>query len=288
MSSSHDVERYYDRNTRRFLTFGGGASTHAIHRLLWGPGVTDVAGAAGHINYLLEEAIETQAAEPFPVLIDLGCGVGGTLLHLARALPNARLHGVTISRRQVEIAERATDDAGVGDRVEFHCADFESLELDLAADTVIAIESFTHSHATDDFFAVTSRHLKPGGILIIVDDFTTRRDDNLAPAEQRLARDFRAGWRVPGLCTTSECIAVAARHGLEVTGERNLTGLIRLRRPRDRLIGLIAPPAARLGLARLPFFGNLIGGNALHAGLVAGLFEYRWLSFRRAPRRHPD
>jgi cyclopropane fatty-acyl-phospholipid synthase-like methyltransferase len=284
MKSGNEVERYYESNTQRFLKFGGGRQAHAIHRQLWGPGVTDVAGAASHINHLLAEALGPSAGEQPPVFIDLGCGVGGTVLHLAQAFPNARLHGVTISRRQIEMAEQASRAAGVAGRVEFHRADFETLDLDLSADAIVAVESFTHSRSADSFFDVATRHLKPDGQLIVVDDFMTRREAEVSRTELRLVHAFRRGWRVPGLGTPGGSAEIAARHDLELLDERNLTSLIRLRRPRDRLIGLVAPLADGIGLTRMPLFGNLVGGNALHAGTIRGLFEYRWLRFRRAPR----
>lgn len=288
MSDRHAIEHYYERNTRRFLLFGGGRTAHAIHRQLWGPGVENREAAAGYINRLLETALAEIGMAGAPVLIDLGCGVGGTLLHLARAFPRGRLHGVTISRRQVEFGTAALQRAGVGQRVSLHCADFESLDLGVEADAVVAVESFTHSRAADDFFQTASRHLKPGGTLIIVDDLIRSGDTEPNAAEQRLIDNFRLGWRVPGLCSADDCVAKAARRNFELVEHRDLTGLIRLGRPRDRLIALIAPVASGLGLGRMPFFGNLIGGNALHAGLGKGLFEYRWLSFRHSPPAHPD
>ncbi len=288
MSDRHAIEHYYERNTRRFLIFGGGRTAHAIHRQLWGPGVENREAAAGYINQLLEAALEELGGAESPLLIDLGCGVGGTLLHLARAFPRASLHGVTISRRQVEIGAAALKRAGVSQRVRLHCADFESLDLGLETDAIVAVESFTHSRAADDFFRTASRHLKPGGTLIIVDDLIRSGEAEPSAAEQRLIDAFRLGWRVPSLCRASDCVDYAARRSFELVETRNLTDLIRLGRPRDRLIALIAPVASGLGLERMPFFSNLIGGNALHAGLGKSLFEYRWLSFRRSPPEHPD
>lgn len=287
MSDRHEIEHYYDRNTRRFLRFGGGHAGHAIHRQLWGAGVENRKAAAGYINHLLEAALENVGTADAPVLIDLGCGVGGTLLHLARAFPLACLHGVTISRRQIEIGERALNRARVGKQVQLHCADFESLDLGIEADAIVAVESFTHSRSADDFFRTASQHLKPGGTLIIVDDLIRSVDGELNASERRLVRDFRVGWRVPSLCKMNDCVDCAARRGFELVEQRDLTTLIRLRRPRDKLIALLAPIAAGLSLERVPFFSNLIGGDALHSGLGQGLFEYRWLSFRHSPPEHP-
>jgi hypothetical protein len=38
---------------------------------------------------------------------------------------------------------------------------------------------------------------------------------------------------------------------------------------------------ARLGLGRIPFYGNMIGGNALQIGLREGVLRYELLVLRR-------
>jgi hypothetical protein len=85
---------------------------------------------------------------------------------------------------------------------------------------------------------------------------------------------------VPGLCTPSEAIGSARDAGLLLERDVDLTELLRLGRPRDRLIAWVSPVARALGLTVLPFFGNLVGGNALQCGVRAGLVTYRLLVFR--------
>jgi hypothetical protein len=50
-----------------------------------------------------------------------------------------------------------------------------------------------------------------------------------------------------------------------------------------RVSGLfeLRPLFARLGLARRPFFGNIIGGGALQVGLREGFIRYQLLVLRR-------
>ena len=282
MGSRHPIDRYYDSNTRRFLAFGGGAQSGAIHRQLWGPGVATVREATDTINRFLEEEIGRLAPAGQPTLLDLGCGVGGTLAHLAHAFPGANLNGVTISERQVALARAAFKNSGVEARCTVQLGDFESMEVDLEADIVFAIEAFAHSRNADAFFATVAKHLRPGGYLIIVDDFLTEDEASLDARGRRSARDFRAGWQVPSLSTIDACVHSAGKIGLEFIEDRDLTPLIRLRRPRDRLIAAIAPLVAQLRLTPVPFFGNLVGGNALHRGLCDGALGYRWLAFRYA------
>lgn len=279
-ASADEVARYYDRNTRRFLWMGRGRGVHSMHRELWAPGVASARDAADHINRVIADEI----ADPSPVIVDFGCGVGGTLFHLARRFPKARLLGITVSRRQVEIAERLAEESGCADRCSFSLGDFQTADLNVRADVVVAVESFVHSTSGDGFLANAARHLRPGGCLLVADDFLATDIDALN-ARQRLRVDqFRAGWRAPAICTPESLARAASEHGLEIGKVVDLTPLTRPgSRVRDRLTAAVSPMVARLGLGRMPFYGNLIGGNALQIGLREGFFAYQFVTFRRAP-----
>lgn len=284
MSDDDAVARYYDRNTGRFLRFGGGRGALAIHRELWAPGVRTAEEAKRTVNDLLGDAI-TQVTGAAPTILDLGCGVGGTLLDLAERFPQARLHGVTVSPRQVEMAGALIRDRGLPDRVRVHLGDFQDLRLSggseaLRADAVIAVESFAHASDPSGFFHTAAAHLRPGGALLLVDDFLALPPGEMNGPGRRLARDFARGWRLGTLRTPAQVAEAAAREGLALEEDRDLTPLIRLGRPRDKVIRLLAPVFSRAGLVRVPFFGNMIGGNALQEGLRRGVFSYRMLTLR--------
>lgn len=285
-SGADEIARYYDRNTRRFLWMGSGGGVHSMHRELWAPGVASPRDAADHINRVVADEIADLAApigtDASPVIIDFGCGVGGTLFHLARRFPRARLIGITVSRRQVEIAERLAGESGCADRCSFSLGDFLAADLDVRADVVVAVESFVHSQSADAFLANAARHLRPGGCLIIVDDFLASEIDSLNAGQRARVDQFRAGWRAPAICTTDSLALVAAEHGFAAGKVVDLTPLTRPgSRVRDRLTAAISPLAARLGLGRMPFYGNMIGGNALQIGLREGFLLYELLTFRR-------
>ncbi|GAC1375883.1 MAG: 27-O-demethylrifamycin SV methyltransferase [Ktedonobacteraceae bacterium] len=60
----------------------------------------------------------------FGRVLDVGCGTGGWLIQVARAVPTATtLIGVDISRRMVGYAREQAREQGVADRVEFHTMD---------------------------------------------------------------------------------------------------------------------------------------------------------------------
>ena len=283
MSTRENVARYYDRNTRRFIRFGGGAGALAIHRELWGPGVGSAAAAKRYVNGLIADEISS-AREEAPSVVDLGCGVGGTLFDLADRFPAGRMHGVTISRAQHEMASAWAARLGLADRCSFQVGDFHDLELratepENGSDAVIAVESFAHSSNPAAFFRTAARMLGPAGRLILVDDFLAVPRAALEPSDADLVDRFEQGWRLGTLLAAEGATNAARAAGLRPTGDRDLTPLVRLGRPRDRAIAVVAPVLDRLGLVDVPFCGNMIGGNALQRGLRRGVLSYRMLTF---------
>jgi len=294
MTSPDLVADYYDRNTGRFLRFGGGRDALAIHRELWGPGVRTATDAKRYVNRLLEDRIgplrgdaDSAAARSLTV-VDLGCGVGGTLFDLADRFTDGVMHGVTVSPAQVAMARDLAARRGVADRVHFHLGDFERLGSEdhgpagvpMDAHAVVAIESFAHASDADAFFRTAARcALRPGGRLLLVDDFLTRPQEALDAPGRKWVRAFSAGWRLGSVLTPDEVAAHAARAGFVVREDLDLTPLVRLGRPRDRAIRVVAPALERLGLSGVPFFGNMVGGNALQEGLRHGVLAYRMLVF---------
>ena len=264
------VRGYYDSNTWKFLLSG---SERAIHRELWGPGVTTRGEAVHHAHALV---LDQLGADDRRVL-DLGCGVGTAALYLARRRP-VEVVGVTISPVQVRLADRYAARGGplLGD-VRFVAADFTALPDDLTGfDLAFAIEAFVHADPAAAFFAGVARALRPGGALVIVDD--VRPGDRDDPALD----DFRAGWHAPSVLPVAEVEALAAEAGLVPVASTDLSGLQRLGRPRDRVVHAVQPLLRRMG-GRSMWAQSLVGGDALQLCHRAGLLQYRLLRFERRP-----
>ncbi|MFL6151157.1 MAG: SAM-dependent methyltransferase [Ornithinibacter sp.] len=263
-----DVRRYYDANTWKFLLSG---SQRAIHRELWGPGVTNRSEAVHHAHAL----VLAELGQDDRRVLDLGCGVGTAALYLADRMP-VEVVGVSISPEQVRLAERYAAQGGPRPgTVRFREADFIDLPGDLAAfDLAFAIESFVHADPATAFFREAARVLRPGGALVIIDDVRTGD-----PSDPRLA-DFRAGWHAPNVVSVDEAAALAADAGLTLVGSRDLSPLQRLRRPRDRVIHA-AQPLLRLGRGRSMWADSMVGGDALQRCHLDGVLEYRLLRFVR-------
>lgn len=281
MTVRDPVAEYYDRNTARFLRFGGSRDSYAIHRELWGPGVRSPREAADYINGWLAGELRRLGLTEAPTILDLGCGVGGTLFRLAETFPEGRFQGVTISPRQVEIGHRLRSRKGLEGRMRLLCADFHSLDLEFEADAVVAVESFAHSRAPERFLASAAGHLRPGGVLVVVDDFLARPRDDLGGAALGRIRELEAGWRLGSLSTVEELEVAGREERLDAVRVTDFTGLIRPGRPRDRVIALLTPAFRTVGLLRIPFFANMIGGNALQVGLREGFLRYSAVVLRK-------
>ena len=84
---------YYDANTKGFLRWGHGGQHLAIHRAVWGPGVRDRTQAFHFVHDLIADLARSEGSE---ALLDLGCGVGGSMIYLAGLL-DLPFSGLTIS-----------------------------------------------------------------------------------------------------------------------------------------------------------------------------------------------
>jgi SAM-dependent methyltransferase len=274
-----DVRRYYDRHTRAFLRFGQGGGAGVIHRAVWGPGVTTREQALHWVDDAIADRAGTLTAAHVPLhVVDLGCGVGATLCRIAERLPDMRGTGITLSPLQAQIAADRVRAAGLADRVMCIEADYASLPAGLAAaDLAYAIESFVHGPSPERFFAECARLIRPGGLLVIVDDF---RRPNAGAEPSRAIERFCRGWHINTLVDRGDLRALARGAGFEHEATTDLTPLLEIGRLRDRAIAVVAAVFGGLGIAS-GRFGYLVGGSALQQCLARGWIGYDFTVFRR-------
>ncbi|GAA1407073.1 SAM-dependent methyltransferase [Catellatospora coxensis] len=271
------VRRYYDNNAAAFERLGqGGAS---IHRAVWGPGVATRAQAFHHVDELLLDTLPPDLARPS--VVDLGCGLGASLLYLA-GQTDLTGEGITISPAQAARATELIAEAGLAERVRCREGDFLAVPEDLAgtADLAFSIEAFIHSPDADGYFREAARTLRPGGRLVVCDDFLTSAATPDSPKAARRMAEFRTGWHVGSLLTVGQVRTAAAAHGLELVRDLDLTPYLELRRPRDRWISALLA-AGRVFRPTGLYWQSLVGGDALQWALIHDLLSYRFLELRR-------
>jgi len=282
-SNSDYVAQYYDSNTRRFLAISDTGEAVAIHRKLWAPGIDTPAAAAAHINDLVAQATVNALGHAPASVTDLGCGVGGSLFHLAVCWPHSKLTGYTLSHAQVQIAQALATQRHLQDRCEIKQGDFTAIASAHPSELVIAIESHTHLPSLAAFFNAARQHVMPGGVVILVDDMLAGDGSNLTPKDLKLLDAFQRGWRMGHVPAVNHLLSQANEYGFEVLEQRDLGELLRLYQPWDRVLNWIAPPLDWLGLASVPRFANMIGGNALTECHRRAVMRYMMVVMRLRP-----
>ena len=106
---------------------------------------------------------------------DVGCGHGASIVVLAEAFPNARLHGFDFHAASIATAKERADEAGVADRTNFEVADAKGY-----GGTFDLICFFDCLHDMGDPVGIARyarEHLEPGGTVLLVEPFAL--DDRL-------------------------------------------------------------------------------------------------------------
>ena len=105
--------------------------------------------------------------QPGDRLLDIGCGWGALVMHAAKEY-GAYAHGITLSERQVELAEERIAAAGLGDRCRVEIRDYREVEGDGSYDKLVSVGMVEHvgSQAMAVYFEQAWRLLRPGGLFL--------------------------------------------------------------------------------------------------------------------------
>lgn len=138
-----------------------------------------------------------------PLLVDLGCGMGGTIRHALKNNKNLNAIGVTLSQFQVNEGNKLLKNKNAVILKENY--NNTSLQPN-SADGVVAIESFCHSGHSINSFKEAYRILKPNQKLVIADAFLKKNEEDLCLGSQYCYNQLCKGWSLEGLGNISTVI----------------------------------------------------------------------------------
>jgi tocopherol O-methyltransferase len=190
-----------------------------FYRLLWGPhihhGYWDADETPRAAQLQLTERLATLAAvKSGDRLLDVGCGMGGSSIHLAKTR-GCEAVGITISPLQRHWANASSRWHRASANTNFRCADAEHVELEANSfDVVWSVECTEHLFDKPRFFARAAGWLRPGGTMAIC---AWLSGDDLNAAQAQQVYDVCEGFFCPSLGTSSDYANWMTAAGLEMT-----------------------------------------------------------------------
>ncbi|KAJ0861944.1 putative cyclopropane-fatty-acyl-phospholipid synthase [Helianthus annuus] len=134
----------------------------------------------------LHSLIEKARVEKHHEVLDIGCGWGSLAIELVKKT-GCKYTGITLSKEQIEYAERKVKEANLQDRIKFLLRDYRQIPDAFKYDRIIsceAIEHFGHEYY-EEFFGCCESALVEDGIFVLqtiavqdrrYDEFRKRRD----------------------------------------------------------------------------------------------------------------
>ncbi|MEZ6031562.1 MAG: class I SAM-dependent methyltransferase [Planctomycetaceae bacterium] len=200
-----------------------------FYRVLWGQHIHHGLWSANESPKLAARQLTEQLAAEASVqkgdrIVDIGCGMGGSSIHLAKHL-DCNVTGVTISSFQRRWAAWSSRLAGTSGSTRFICDDAETVVLPAAGfDVAWSIECTEHLFDKAAFFQKMATWLRPGGKVAIC--AWLAGDDPLSSAQRQLVYDVCEGFFCPSLGSEQDYVHWLTAAGLKVTRVNDWTSRV--------------------------------------------------------------
>jgi len=154
--------------------------------------------------------------------VDLGCGVGGPMRHIAR-ISGAHVTGVNISGYQVEKARKYNKKQGLEAECVVLQADFLDIPVpDASFDAAYAIEATCHAPDKTSIYGEAARVLKPGGGFAFYEWCMTPKFDPENAEHRRLKLFIERGNGIAHLASFEDVTSALDQVGFDVLATRDL------------------------------------------------------------------
>jgi SAM-dependent methyltransferase len=236
---THDeIPDYYDWLSRyvqlaNWLDYRDRFAAFTMHkRLRVPPGTEARSERTAGLEYVNNRLLEAASLPSNPKVLDAGCGFGGTTFHWHSRIGGS-YDGLTLSRVQLRVARREARRRGIEADCRFHRKSYDT-PISETYDAVVAIESLIHSRDLNTTIPNLAKSLRPGGLMLLLDDMAQVNIDSEAPDEARLLREH---WGCARYGTEADYRKALETARLNVIHEDDLSSHVQPRSPEilDRL-----------------------------------------------------
>lgn len=271
---------YYDGMYDDFSMFWNIKKHHTIHVGYHDDSNRSIASACINLNRVMAQAVRIG---PDDRVLDVGCGVGGAAVFLAREC-QARVTGINISAKQLALCDDLANAQEVTSLVDFQEQDLNDITLPPESfDVFWSAESVYYADSAQRFAEQASRMLKRGGRVILSAFFLA--PDKATARDHELADRITRAWRMVGMTSAAALVTALRERGFTDVQHTDVTpnvmpsvnrmywlGVIGL--PYGKLLGLFGkdPGDARVETARSTLFAReMVKRGTMHFSLISAV-----------------
>jgi len=189
MEYKQKIECYYNSSQKLYEFFCYNKQSLGMHFGFWNKKTKNRQEAILNENQAVIDVGEIKSRHK---VLDVGCGVGGTAIYIAKNI-GARVVGISLVKKQIDLAKKYAEDNGVGKLTDFQVEDYTKTNFkNNSFDIVYGIESICYAFPKSIFLKEAYRILKPGGKLVIADGYLKRKPKT--EEEKRIVNDFNKGF----------------------------------------------------------------------------------------------